>query len=213
MTPVGVIRLVIIEDDELVRTGFSAILDAEPSLQVVGEAADGAKGLALIADTQPDVVLMDARMPVVDGVQATETLMTQPDPPQIIMLTTFEHDAYVMDALRNGARCYFLKRAPSPELVKAIHDVATSDTVLFPDSLRHLAANLVTKPSETQWITELPEDAVSVLDALTAGLSRAEIIQSLDLSAETVDATITKLQHAADARNPTALAMKALTER
>jgi DNA-binding NarL/FixJ family response regulator len=125
----------------VVRTALRAILSAEPDLEVVGEAATGAEAVSAVRDRRPDVVLMDVRMPEVDGIRATEQILaTLDEPPRIVVVTTFENDSYVYDALRVGAAGFLLKRADADPLVQAVRLVARSDTLLFPSAVRTLAA-------------------------------------------------------------------------
>ena len=127
------IRIVLADDERMVRTALRAILTAEPDLEVVGEAATGAEAVSVVRGLTPDVVLMDVRMPEIDGIRATEQILaTLPDPPRVVVVTTFENDAYVYEALRAGASGFLLKRADADSLVQAVRLVAHSDSLLFP---------------------------------------------------------------------------------
>ncbi|OMI32925.1 two component LuxR family transcriptional regulator, partial [Streptomyces sparsogenes DSM 40356] len=133
--------VLIADDEELTRTGLRALLSAKPDLEVVAEAADGGEVLPLVRRTRPDVVLMDVRMPGMDGIEATRRLRAALDePPKVVVITTFESDEHVYDALRAGADGFLLKRTPSQAIAHAIRLVATGDSVLFPDAVRRLAA-------------------------------------------------------------------------
>ncbi|MEU8615956.1 response regulator transcription factor, partial [Actinoplanes sp. NPDC048791] len=132
-TPAEPIRVAVVDDEELVRIGLTAIISTAPDLTVVGEAADGAAVPPLLARTRPDVVLMDVRMPAIDGLQATRhALATVAHPPRILIITTFEHDEYVYAALRAGASGFLLKRARPAEVLAAIRVVAAGESLLFP---------------------------------------------------------------------------------
>ena len=135
------ITVLVVDDDELVRVGLQAIIDAQPDLQVVGVAADGPDVPAMVSRLRPDVVLMDVRMPTIDGLQVTRLLVSgMADPPRILIITTFENDEYVYEALRAGAHGFVLKRAPREQLIEAIRIVQRGDTLLFPTAIRRLAA-------------------------------------------------------------------------
>ncbi|GAA1143195.1 DNA-binding NarL/FixJ family response regulator [Kitasatospora gansuensis] len=181
------IRVVIADDERLVRLGLRAILDAEPDLTVVGEAATGAEVIPVVRELRPDVVLMDVRMPQIDGIRATEQLMADLDPaPRVLVVTTFENDDYVYEALRAGAAGFLLKRARAEEMVQAVRLVAHGDSLLFPNAIRQLAAGRrapATGPSPTDRLTEREGQ---VLRLMAAGLTNGEIAERLVVSPETV---------------------------
>ena len=179
------IRVLLVDDDALVRVGLRAILDAEADLTVVAEAADGAEVPPLVARHRPDVVLMDVRMPDVDGIQATRHLVaTSATPPKVIVVTTFENDDYVYDALRAGASGFLLKRARPDEVVEAIRVVTRGDSLLFPAAIRRLVA--ARGGTVRQATARLTEREAEVLRLMAAGLSNAEIAEELVLGVETV---------------------------
>ena len=132
------IRVVLADDQPLVRTGLRMILGAEPDIEVVAEAADGAEAVALCAELRPDVVLMDVRMPGTDGIEATRAVTAVDDPPRVLVLTTFDLDEVVYDALRAGASGFLLKDAPEERLVTAIHVVAEGGSLFAPSVTRRL---------------------------------------------------------------------------
>jgi DNA-binding NarL/FixJ family response regulator len=181
------IRVLIVDDDELVRVGLRAIVDAEPDLQVVGEAADGAEVVPLAARSRPDVVLMDVRMPAIDGIQATRRLLAASrDPPRVLVITTFENDDYVYDALRAGASGFLLKRARPAEVVEAIRVAARGESLLFPAALRRLVAGRGAGGGDRLRDAGLTDREADVLRRMAAGLSNAEIAAELVVSVETV---------------------------
>jgi DNA-binding NarL/FixJ family response regulator len=182
------IKVVLVDDEELIRAGLRAIIDTEPDLEVVGEAGDGAEALALVVRHSPDVVLMDVRMPAVDGIQATRHILERmPDAPKIIVVTTFENDDYVYDALRAGANGFLLKRARPAEIVRAIRVVMAGDSLLFPAKIRLLAAQHG-GGTRRSGLDEagLTDREAEVLRLMATGLSNVEISEQLFVSVQTV---------------------------
>jgi DNA-binding NarL/FixJ family response regulator len=181
-----VTTIVIVDDDELVRVGLRAILDAEPDLTVVGEAADGADVVPLVARLAPDVVLMDVRMPALDGIQATRLLMSRlAEPPRVLVVTTFANDEYVYEALRAGASGFLLKRSRPVQIVDAVRVVARGESLLFPAAVRKLAAAYGPAGERLPGV-RLTEREGEVLTLMAAGLSNAEIAERLVVGVETV---------------------------
>jgi DNA-binding NarL/FixJ family response regulator len=181
------IGVLIVDDDELIRVGLRAIIDAEADLEVVGEAADGAEVLPLVARKHPDVVLMDVRMPAIDGIQATRHLLaTASDPPRVLVITTFENDDYVYDALRAGASGFLLKRARPAEVVEAIRVVARGESLLFPAALRRLVRSHGGGGGDRLQGAGLTDREAEVLRLMAAGRSNTEIAAELVVGVETV---------------------------
>ncbi|MGW1768770.1 response regulator transcription factor [Streptomyces sp. NPDC002073] len=184
----GVLRVVVADDERMVRTALRVILDAEPDLDVVGEAATGAEAVSVVRALRPDVVLMDVRMPGIDGIRATEQILaTLAEPPRVVVVTTFENDAYVYEALRAGAAGFLLKRAAAEELIGAVRLVARSDSVLFPAAVRALAAEHARRePAAPAWAARLTGREADVLRLMAGGLSNHEISERLGVGPATV---------------------------
>ncbi len=185
------IRVVLADDQELMRIGFRMILDAEPDLVVVGEAADGVQAVELATRTRPDVVLMDIRMPRMDGVEATRRLAGPgiAQPLRVLALTTFDLDDYVYGALRAGASGFLLKDAPPEELIRAIHVVAAGEALLAPTVTRRLIAEFVARPRvarQSPGLDELTDREREVLLLIARGHSNREIAQRLVVGETTV---------------------------
>ncbi|WP_405803828.1 response regulator [Streptomyces sp. NBC_01187] len=179
-----VITVLIADDEELTRTGLRALLSAKPDLEVVGEAADGADVLGMAERLRPDVVLMDVRMPRLDGIEATRLLRSAlSDPPKVVVITTFENDEYVYDALRAGASGFIRKSAPSRQIAHAIRLVATGDSVLFPEAVRRLAAGRTAPAGGAPGLTVRERE---VLRLMAQGRSNQEAAAELRVSLETV---------------------------
>jgi DNA-binding NarL/FixJ family response regulator len=197
-TPGDPIRILIVDDDPLVRSGLALILGGSTTLQVVAQAGNGKEGLAAIDEHLPDVVLMDIRMPVMDGLEATEALAARAEAPRVIVLTTFDADDYVLRALAAGASGFLLKDTAPELIVDAIHRVAAGEPMLSPSVTETLIAQITTQqsPDRTAAIVRLQrltEREHEVALAVGRGLSNAEIAAELYLSVPTVKAHIGRL--------------------
>jgi DNA-binding NarL/FixJ family response regulator len=197
------IRVVIVDDQALMRTGFRLILDAEDDLEVVGEADNGTDAVSQCRRLRPDVVLMDIRMPGLDGVEATRQLLdtADADAPRVLMLTTFDRDEYVYASIRAGASGFLLKDVPPEQLVDAIRILATGEALLAPSITRRLLAEFATRPAGTgppPALDDLTAREREVLLLVASGLSNAEIAAHLTLGHNTVKThvghVLTKLQ-------------------
>lgn len=195
------LRVLVVDDEPLVRQGLRLILDGEPGLTVVGEAGDGAAALTAVGQLLPDVVCMDVRMPDIDGIRATEIIMSRPDPPKILIITTFASDDYVFAALRAGASGFVLKRATADELITAVRAVAVGDSLLYPTAVRELAQAQHRRESYAGPALTAREH--QVLEAMAEGLSNAAIAGRLVLGVETVRTHVAAVLRKLGARDRT----------
>ena len=188
----GAVRVLIVDDQALVRTGFKMILEAEPDFEVVGEAADGQEALTQARSLTPDVVLMDVRMPELDGIEATRQLLGDEGvTAKVVMLTTFDMDEYVYEALRAGASGFLLKDVPPEQLIAGIRAVASGDALLAPSVTRRVIEEFVRRPPDSvrtspEQLAELTARELEVLKLIARGLSNAEIAKELFVSETTV---------------------------
>ena len=191
------IRTLIVDDQALVRGGLRAMLEAREDIEVVGEAADGAEAVEQAALRRPDVVLMDIRMPRMDGIDATRRLMARPDPPRVLILTTFDVDEYVYEAMRAGAAGFLLKDTAPAGLAEGIRTVAAGEALLAPTVTRRLIAHFVRRPSASpaagERFSELTTRETDILLHVARGLSNGEIASTLFLSEATVKTHVTRI--------------------
>lgn len=206
------IGVLLVDDEPLIRSGLRAIINAEADLSVLGEADDGAAVTPLVRRLRPDVVLMDVRMPVVDGIDATRRLLNHvDDPPRILVLTTFENDDYVFDALRAGAAGFLLKRARPDEVIRAIRLLAAGDSLLFPAAIRELAARHAPATPSGGGLDAagLTDREAEVLRLVAQGLTNAEIAAQLLVSPETVKTHVAHVLTKLNARDRTQAVIRA----
>ena len=209
------IRVLVVDDEALLRTAFSSLIDAEDDLEVVGEAADGRQAVESTHRLAPDVVVMDVRMPVMDGIEATRQIASSPGPdaPRVLILTTFDLDDYVFDALRAGARGFALKSRPLEELLSAIRTVADGEALLAPSVTRRLIAHFTgstRSPSKApRGLDELTEREREVLCLVAQGLSNAELAETLRVSLPTAKTHVSRILTKLDARDRTQLVILA----
>ncbi|MFJ2000544.1 response regulator transcription factor [Streptomyces chartreusis] len=209
------IRLLLVDDDPLVRAGLSFMLGGADDIEIVGEASDGSEVEALVDRTRPDVVLMDIRMPSVDGLTATERLRGRKDAPQVVLLTTFHADDQVLRALRAGAAGFVLKDTPPAEIVAAVRRVAAGDPVLSPTVTRQLMDNAAGSAADTRRtrararLTVLNDREREVAVAVGRGLSNADIATELFMSVATVKTHVSRVLAKLDLNNRVQIALLA----
>ncbi|HEY7622986.1 MAG TPA: response regulator transcription factor [Solirubrobacteraceae bacterium] len=210
----AVIRVVLVDDDALVRSGLRMMLAGADGIEVVGEADDGRGALGAVDRHRPDVVLMDIRMPTVDGITATRLVRSQPDPPAVLVLTTFDADELVLRALRAGAAGFLLKDTPPAEIVRAIELVHAGDSMLSPAVTRQLIALVaadtdadVRRDSARERLAALSEREREVALAVGQGRANAEIAAELHVSVATVKAHVSRLLAKLDVDNRVQIAL------
>jgi DNA-binding NarL/FixJ family response regulator len=199
------IRVMLADDQALVRDGFRALIDRDPEMEVVAEAADGVEAVSLARAEHPDVVLMDIRMPRLDGLTATKQVLALPDPPRVLVLTTFDRDDWVYEALKAGASGFLLKDVRGSQLTDAIRTVAAGDALLAPSITRRLIEEFVARtPNVSSRSSDvLTARELEVLRLLAAGLSNAEIAEQLVVELSTVKTHVNRMLSKLDLRDRT----------
>ncbi len=191
------ISVLVVDDHALIRSGLAGMLGAQPDLTIVGEASDGAEAVRRTGELNPDVVVMDIRMPVLDGIEATRRIRDAPGAPRILVLTTFDLDEYVYDALRAGASGFLLKDAPPGQLAEAVRTVATGDALLAPAVTKRLITRFLRVPpataAEARTAERLTERELEVLRLVARGLSNTELAARLHLSDATVKTHVSRV--------------------
>ncbi len=210
----GVVRVLIVDDQSMIRAGFAALLDAQEGIDVVGTAEDGAGITEVVRRTRPDVVLMDIRMPQVNGLEATRAVLSMPGrPPRILMLTTFDADEYVFSALRAGASGFLLKDAAPEELVHAVRVVASGEALLSPKVTRTLIADYAARPAapagDRTLLNGLTERELDVVRLVARGRSNAEIAEELYLAEQTVKTHVSRVLGKLELRDRTQIVVTA----
>lgn len=204
------IRVALVDDEALVRSGFAAILGLAEDIEVVAEAEDGAGVRQLVRTHRPDVVLMDVRMPAIDGIEATRQLLATVDrPPKVLVVTTFENDGYVYEALRAGASGFLLKRARPAELVEAVRVVARGESLLFPAAIRSLAGAFGSTGGDRLVSAGLTAREAETLRLIASGLTNAEIAAEFVVSQETVKTHVGNVLAKVGARDRTQAVIRA----
>jgi DNA-binding NarL/FixJ family response regulator len=208
------IRVLVADDEALLRSAFSSLIEAQDDLEVVGKAADGQQAVELVASMAPDVVVMDVRMPVMDGIEATRRITRDRDTgPRVLILTTFDLDEYVFEALRAGASGFALKSRPPEELLSGIRTVAAGEALLAPSVTRRLIAHFTDRTratARTPWgLDELTEREREVLELVARGLSNAELAATLHITLPTAKTHVSRLLTKLGARDRTQLAILA----
>lgn len=209
----SMIRVLLVDDDPLVRSALALMLGGQSDIDVVGEAPNGQVGVALVGELDPDVVLMDIRMPVMDGLEATQVLHQQPSPPAVVVLTTFDADDHVVRAVAAGADGFLLKDTPPSDIVHAIRTVAAGDAMLSPSATRSIVSRLRSSTSSDRStaaadrLTVLTERELEVAVCVGRGLSNSEIASELYLSVPTVKSHVSRLLAKLDSTNRVQVAM------
>jgi len=208
-------RVLVVDDQALLRTAFSSLIDAEDDLEVIGQAADGREAVGMATRLSPDVVVMDVRMPVMDGIEATRQITAGQGTgvPRVLILTTFDLDEYVFDALRAGASGFALKSRPLEELLSAIRTVAAGEALLAPSVTRRLIAHFAHRapvaPRAAAGLAELTEREREVLALVARGLSNAELAGTLHVSLPTAKTHVSRILTKLGARDRTQLVILA----
>ena len=207
------IKVLVVDDEALLRTAFSSLIEAEDDLEVVGQAANGQQAVEMAGELTPDVIVMDVRMPVMDGIEATRRITRDRPGPQVLILTTFDLDEYVFEALRAGASGFALKSRPLEELLNGIRTVADGEALLAPSVTRRLIAHFTDRaaaPARTPWgLDELTEREREVLVLVARGLSNAELAATLHVTLPTAKTHVSRILTKLGARDRTQLVILA----
>jgi DNA-binding NarL/FixJ family response regulator len=207
------IKVLVVDDEALLRSAFCSLIEAQDDLEVVGSAADGRQAVDLAASLAPDVVVMDVRMPVMDGIEATRRITGDRSGPRVLILTTFDLDEYVFEALRAGASGFALKSRPPEELLSGIHTVACGEALLAPSVTRRLIEHFTDRTQATAtapWgLAELTEREREVLELVARGLSNAELATALHVTLPTAKTHVSRILTKVGARDRTQLAILA----
>lgn len=207
------IRVLIADDQLLVRAGFRVLVDSAPDLEVLGEASDGRQAVTMAGELRPDVVLMDIRMPGLDGLAATREITADPEGPRVIILTTFDIDEYVFEALRSGASGFLLKDTEPTELLQAVRVVAAGEALLAPSVTRRLIEEFATRPDPHRpppgALSSLTEREREVLVLVARGLSNTEIAEELVISPATAKTHVSRVMMKLAARDRAQLVVTA----
>ncbi|HEY1854831.1 MAG TPA: response regulator transcription factor [Solirubrobacterales bacterium] len=199
------VRVMLVDDEELMRTGLRSVLSSDPSIAVVAEAEDGGQAVRRAPAARPDVVLMDVRMPDVDGIAATAELLAAVPAAKVVILTTFEEDDYIDGALRAGASGFLLKRTPPEELIAAVHRTAEGEALLSPSVTRRVIDRMVAQPrlarGEDPRLEDLTRREREVLELIARGLSNREIAAELTIEESTVKTHVKRVLTKLDARD------------
>jgi DNA-binding NarL/FixJ family response regulator len=206
----AVVTVVLVDDEPIVRQGLQTIIESDPQLRVIGEAGDGAEAVSVVRAKRPAVVCMDVRMPHVDGIRATELVLALPEPPRVLVITTFASDEYVFDAMRAGASGFLLKRASADQVISAVHTVARGDSLVFPESIRQLVGQHKPERIRYEGPALTPREA-EVLSLIAQGLTNAEIAERLVLGVETIRTHVSGLLGKLGARDRTQAVVIAFT--
>jgi DNA-binding NarL/FixJ family response regulator len=208
-----VIKVLVADDEALLRSAFCSLIEAQDDLEVVGSAADGRQAVELAASLAPDVVVMDVRMPVMDGIEATRRITGDRSGPRVLILTTFDLDEYVFEALRAGASGFALKSRPPEELLSGIRTVACGEALLAPSVTRRLIEHFTDRTQATAtapWgVAELTEREREVLELVARGLSNAELATALQVTLPTAKTHVSRILTKVGARDRTQLAILA----
>jgi DNA-binding NarL/FixJ family response regulator len=209
------IRILLADDQQLIRAGLRLLLDAEDDLEVVGEAADGREAIALVRELQPDVVVMDVRMPEVDGLEATREIVADPwlEAVKVVMLTTFDLDEYVFEAIRSGATGFLLKDAEPADLIRAVRAASEGEALMSPSVTRRLIAEFAARPEhrqvDTDALGELTDREREVVALVAGGLSNDEIAEALFISRATARTHVSRAMTKLGARDRAQLVVAA----